>query len=217
MVGARIACRAPRRGGGFTLVEVLVALAAMAVLAALAWRGLDAMVRTRDSTQEAARRAALLEAALSQWRTDLEAVFQSGAVPALRFDGATLRLTREGGGGVQVVAWSLREGAWWRRATPPVTELGALREQWQASAMGGATTDAAWVSVLPEARGVQVYFYRGNAWTNAQSTGDRLTPGAAQPPAETELDEQLPGGVRLVLDLAAGALTRDIVLSPQQP
>ena len=36
---------------GFTLVEVLVALSIMAVLATMAWQGIDGMVRARDISQ----------------------------------------------------------------------------------------------------------------------------------------------------------------------
>jgi prepilin-type N-terminal cleavage/methylation domain-containing protein len=38
-----------RTAPGFTLVEVLVALAVMAVIAGMAWQGIDAMVRSRDA------------------------------------------------------------------------------------------------------------------------------------------------------------------------
>ena len=34
---------------GFTLVEVLIAIAIMAVLAGLGWRGIDVMTRSRDA------------------------------------------------------------------------------------------------------------------------------------------------------------------------
>ena len=94
------------RSAGFTLVEVLVALLAMALLASLAWQGLDSVLRTRDASREAIDRTTRLATVLTQWEQDLLAVHDTGVVPALAFDGQTLRLTRRTEGGVSLVAWS---------------------------------------------------------------------------------------------------------------
>jgi len=64
--------------------------------------------------------------------------------------------------------------------------------------------------LLDEVQDWQLYFYRGEGWSNAQSTGDAAAPaatGASAPPRE-----QLPEGVRLVLGLPEGKLTRDVML-----
>ena len=85
----------PPGGGarGFTLVEVLVALLLLAVLSGLAWRALDAMLRTREITQASIERSATLQTALAQWEQDLAQIQDSGKiVPALDFDGQSLRI-----------------------------------------------------------------------------------------------------------------------------
>lgn len=80
---------------GFTLVEVLVALAAMALLAVMAWRGVDAMGRAQSTTRERSDDALTLQAGLSQWRADLDAMVQLPPVGGADFDGRVLRLTRQ--------------------------------------------------------------------------------------------------------------------------
>jgi len=148
-------------------------------------------------------------------------VLPTGAVPALRFDGAQVRLTREAAeGGVQVVVWSRREGAWWRWASPAVTRTGELQDLWlRSQQLLGQETGT--VKLLDGLAGLQLYFHRDNAWTNAQSTGERQAapgataetapPGALPPSGE----ERLPNAVRLVLSLPAGTLTRDLLMPPQ--
>lgn len=224
--GARRRRRARATACGFTLVEVLVALAVMAVIAGMAWQGIDAMVRSRDAAQASSQATLRTGIALAQWERDLWAVLATGAVPVLRFDGANVRMTREAAdGGVQVVVWSRREGAWWRWASSGVTRSADLQELWLRSQqlMG---LEAGTVKVLDSLDGLQLYFHRDNAWTNAQSTGDAGGPSAGPPsggPAGSPppgalpapLDERLPNAVRLVLKLPAGTLTRDLLMPPQ--
>lgn len=203
-----------RRSCGFTLVEVLVALSIMAVLATMAWQGVDAMARTREISNASIERTLRIGTALAQWEQDLQALQDTRVVPALRFDGATLRLTRTGDGGVQLVAWSLRDGAWWRWTAPAVTRSGELQEYWLRSQqlLGN---EPGTLRVLADAKAVQLYFYRGNGWANAQSSGETVvspSPGVGPPRVAAE---QLPTGVRLVLTLGDAPLTRDVLLPPQ--
>jgi general secretion pathway protein J len=203
-----------RRPQGFTLIEVLVALAIMAMLAGLAWRGIDGMLRGRDGSQAALERTARLNTILAQWEQDLATVYDSGVVPPLAFDGQTLLLTRSVGGGVSLVAWSLRGSAWLRWSAPPTTRVNALQDAWMRSQqlLG---TEAEQLHLLDDVSEWKVYYYRGNAWTNAQSTGDiAQPPSAAASAAAGQTHEVLPDGIRLVVTTGGKVLTRDIALSP---
>jgi general secretion pathway protein J len=202
--------RRPARG--FTLVEVLVALFVMAVLSGMAWQGVDSMLRTRELTQAAIERTSRLNTVLAQWEQDLAALHDSGTVPALQFDGGSLRLTRRTDDGVQTVVWSVRDDAWWRWSAPATTRAEALQQQWLASQQLQGN-EPGQLRLIDGATGWQVYFYRGNAWSNAQSSGELASRAGAQPGAAQA--EQLPTGVRLVIELPGGALTRDLLVPPQ--
>lgn len=198
---------------GFTLVEVLVALLIMAILAAMGWQGVDGMVRARDISQDTSERTLRLTAVVAQWEQDLGSLYDSPTVPGLAFDGTNLRLTRLAPNGVQVVVWSLRDGVWRRWASPSVQRAFDLQQAWLRSQQLIGSEDHQ-VRLLDGASDWQVYFYRGNAWSNAQSSGD-VTPAtsAAQPPNGAQRDA-LPTGVRLVLNLGERRLTRDVMLGP---
>lgn len=195
----------PRAVHGFTLVEVLVALSILALVSVMAWRGIDGMSRARESSQAQLQRAMRLNVVVEQWEHDLAAIYDTGAVPALAFDGATLRLAREVPGGVQLVAWSLRGTKLLRWAGPVVTQVGALQDSWMNSQqlLGN---ESGQLTLLDDVQAMRIAFYRGNGWSNAQSTGD--VEGAR---------EALPSGVRLELALSGGNLVRQLVLAPRFP
>ena len=198
---------------GFTLVEVLVAMLVMAVLSTITWHGLDGILRARDGSKAALDRTQRLATVVVQWEQDLLALHETQAVPALHFDGRIVRMTRRVEGGVALVAWSVRSGLWQRWVGPTYTRLADLQESWIAS-QGLLGNEPGHLTLAENAGEWHVYFHRGGAWTNAQSSGDIVmpqTPGAGVTGAGVEA---LPAAVRLVITLDGRTLTRDIALGP---
>ena len=234
------AASARRRSVGFTLVELLVALVILAVVAAMGWLGVSAMARARDIGASASERTLRLSALVAQWEQDLTAIYDSPQVPGLSFDGAALRIVRRNEGGVQVVVWSLRAGSWRRWASPLATRSGELQQAWLASQQLQGS-EPGQLHLVEGVTGWQVYFWRGQGWSNPQSSGDlAISAPAGQRASEPSLPDQkasepgndgggtartastasvrrtlLPSGVRLQLDLPEGRLQRDLMLSPQ--
>ncbi|NPC57977.1 PulJ/GspJ family protein [Caenimonas soli] len=219
-----------RKQRGFTLVELLVALFAMALLAIMSWRGLDGMTRAQAQTEARADEVLTLQVGLAQWAADLDALIQLPQTTALDWNGRVLRLTRRGTAsvtdGVLVVGWTRRvvngTGTWLRWQSPQVTTRGELEQAWQKadiwSANPGDEEKRNEVAVTP-LQEWQIFYFRENAWTNPQSSADV----AAAPPVPNPLSTPaapgtavLPDGVRLVLILPpgqaiSGTLTRDWV------
>lgn len=172
----------PRRSG-FTLVEVMVALFIMAIMAGLAWRGIDGIMRARTIGRERMEQTLRLGTVMTQWEQDVQALVNTGLVPPIAFDGATMRMSRRTEGGVQIVAWSLRGGEWLRWAGAPVTKGDQLTDQWMRSQqlLG---TEAAQLHALKGVAAWQAYFcHERSCWANAQSTGDTGSSNAPRAPA----------------------------------
>lgn len=205
-----------RRFRGFTLIEVMVALLILSVMAGMAWKGLDGIVRAREISDQSVRRTLRLQAVMTQWQADLNAVVDTQMIDPLRFDGAAMRLTRQTPGGMQVVVWALRSGRWVRWAGPPVTTVGQLQEQWTNSLQFQGWEPGS-LAALKGIEQWQVYFfYRGGGgWANAQSSAGASTNplvsalGGGRPP--------MPTGVRSVLTLGPdsgyeGRVDRSVLL-----
>jgi len=218
-----------RRARGFTLVELLVSLFALALMAALSWRGLDGMARARQQVEARADEVLTLQTGLAQWDADLDAVTEFPPTPALEWNGRVLRLTRHSSlsaaDGVQVVGWTRREGQWRRWQSAPVATRGELDQAWlQADLWAQNPSDAARaqeVAITPLLEW-QIFFFRDNAWTNPQSaagtpafTGIPGVTGSTPPATSAAGATQtatLPDGVRLVLQLPEGrALTGQLL------
>ncbi|MBV8122504.1 MAG: prepilin-type N-terminal cleavage/methylation domain-containing protein [Paucibacter sp.] len=168
---------APRPSHGFTLVEVLVALVVMAVMAVMAWRGVDAMVRSRDVSQSSIEATARLQTVMAQLQQDLSQLYdpQLDRLPAISFDGSTLRIVRQRSEGATLVAWSVRGGNLIRWESPLNSTSNALLNAMQLSQQALDQPSAQRLQALSGAAGWQVLLFRGSTWSNAQSSDDLMS------------------------------------------
>jgi general secretion pathway protein J len=227
-------CRALR---GFTLIELMVAIAIMAMLAVASWRGIDGMARAQSITRERSDQIVTLQTALAQWQSDLNHVHETQIVSAIDYDGLVFRVTRRDSASdaqLRIVAWTrrARDGGlhWLRWQSAPLKTRAELQTGWnEAGLWAKNATQTLRKSEVDLARvdDMQIFYLRSGTWTNPLSSGSSSSanPGLPVPPASSagappnSLNAVLnitPDGVRLVLKLSeqqalSGPLTLDWV------
>lgn len=216
MAGTRFPFPARQAAHGFTLIELLVAIGVMALLAILSWRGLDGMVRAQEQTRQRADEMLVLQAALGQWSSDLDALVSITHSTPLDWDGQVLRITRRSSAmpdeGVLVVAWTRRSiqggGQWLRWQSSPVRTRSEWLQAWQQAAQWSRTpveADRQHEVTLMPLENWQIFYYRDGAWSNPLSSSEAPA-GATAIPEGVRLQVTLPAAQSL-----AGRLTRDWV------
>ena len=219
----------------------MVAILVLSMIAIMAWRAIDGMRRAQTQTQAYSDQVLSLQAALAQWKTDLDAqIVQPPGVllptdiiepVPLDWDGRALRITRRAAegeaAGLQVVAWARRideRGHWLRWQSAPLRTMGEWRAAWLQAARWAQTPSAddraREVRVVP-LDDWQITYFRGGAWTNAFSSDTVQAPtapgdGAGGAPSAPVTPGSRLDGIRLVLQLPddqalGGALTVDWV------
>ncbi|KWO58357.1 type II secretory pathway protein [Burkholderia ubonensis] len=198
--------RAARRARGFTLIEMLVAIALLAVIALLSWRGLDATIRGRDDIASNLAQTRLLGRYFSQLQFDLLNLVTADEVfgPPLRLRPNELVLVRHlgvGGGPahVQVVRYQLKGRELARSASQPLASLAELEDALR------HMDDFAKVVVSRDARAMQLAVWIApGGWTASQAV---IEQAYAQFLAQhgisniTSLGMPLPRGVRFAVAL----------------
>jgi general secretion pathway protein J len=159
---------------------------------------------------------AVLQTALAQWRTDLDAATpMPGGLEAqgIDWDGRVLRIVRRStlpqadgsDAGLWVVGWTLRNDGspqWVRWQSQPVRDRAGLLQAWQDAAQWGQNAGTALraqeTPLFPLSRW-QLFYFRSDSWSNPlSSTG---APSGSN-------TESIPDGIRLVLVLPPTAPVR---------
>ena len=211
---------------GFTLIELLVAITIMSIIALLSWRGIDGMVRSQQITRERSDQLVVIQNALAQWQSDLDAIQPVDNTTPINWDGQVLRITRrttqQPDQGVIVVAWAMRSSngvqQWLRWQSSPVNTRAAWTSAWQTAgqwARTPSTSEAQRETALFPLASLQLFYFVGGAWGNAQSSAGGsyaeqtlggLSTAAAAVPEGIRVQIMLPEGGAIT-----GTITQDWV------
>jgi general secretion pathway protein J len=159
-----------KRGAGFTLVELLVAISILAMVAVLGWRGLDGIVRARVALGQQMETTRGMQLAFAQMQSDAEHIAREdvlGKRPFLLTDDNRLTLVRtvfteNQPSHLQVVSYRVVDGVLLRRESPATRDLVQLDALWK-NAISDLDTTAP-VTLQAGVAGMQLASWYGNAW-----------------------------------------------------
>ncbi|TCW81131.1 general secretion pathway protein GspJ [Burkholderia sp. SRS-46] len=167
------------RARGFTLIELMIAIAILAVVAVLAWRGLDQIMRGRDKVASAMEDERIFAQMFDQMRIDVRraATDDEAGQPALGVAGNTLQIVREfdapgAAPRLQVIRYRIAGGRVVRYASPPIDDANRLRDTLKDSDVEGWSSVALMGGV--GAIDAKLYVPRVGWTTNLQSADEAL-------------------------------------------
>ncbi|MGS0743503.1 PulJ/GspJ family protein [Glaciimonas sp. GG7] len=180
--------RDQRQMHGFTLVELIVAIAILALVAVLGWRGLDGIVRARVALSAQMEQTSAMQLTFAQLQSDAAHLAPASLMlvrPTLLATQNRLLLVRmvfadQQPVRVQIVDYRLRDGVLTRAESPATRDLKALDGMWRAAISGNgdasidASIDAAQPVILQSDIAIftmQVWDNAGQNWLPAEVTG----------------------------------------------
>jgi len=194
---------------GFTLVELLVAIAVLAIVAVLGWRGLDGIIRSRESLSSQMEQTRGMQLAFAQMESDFVHLAPQADLnnrPNLLADTDRLTIVREvfaenDATRLQVVSYRVRDGVLTRRESASTRDLVQLDALWQAAL--NDTDPAPSVTLQAGVSGMALRLWKNDGWRSTTSgAAQQQTPVTVTPPLALPVNNpNVPTGLEVALQL----------------
>ena len=198
-----------KRRGGFTLIELLVAISILAIVAVLGWRGLDGIIRSRESLTAKMEQTRGLQLAFAQLQSDCASLATASLVnnrPYMLADNDRLTfvrvvMTENEPTRLQVVAYRVRDGVLTRRESNATRDLIELDTLWQNTL--NDTDTATNVALQSDVLSMSARYWINTEWRVATglSTAANANPTLQQLQQQQQPNSTVPTGLEVSLAL----------------
>ena len=191
---------------GFTLVELLVAIAVLAIVAVLGWRGLDGIIRSRQALTATMEQTRGLQLAFAQLQSDCEHLVPDTSLrnrPNLLAENDRLTLVRSvfmenEPSRLQVVSYRVRDGVLTRRESTATRDLQQLDALWQAALSDSDTAPP--VTMQTGVAAMTMRLWQNNTWRSTTTGAAQQTAQAVASPLALPVSTA-PTGLEVALQL----------------
>ncbi|ANA33239.1 PulJ/GspJ family protein [Ralstonia mannitolilytica] len=214
------------RARGFTLLELLVAITLLAILAVIAWRGLDSMTRTHEALAQRDERIEALKTAYAQFDADCTQLADPNTLSRapVEMDANRVLLVRDRRDDGQPPAWQvvvyrIVDGRLERLQSAPITNRGDLRGALDSLRQGGAGAARYVLATNVEGISARAWIEPGGWMDNAGTLSAALFPAGSNtttlsglPSASTPAASGVPGNNPGVVVPAASVRAMELAL-----
>ncbi|MGA3889550.1 PulJ/GspJ family protein [Ralstonia nicotianae] len=179
---------------GFTLLELLVAITLLAILAVLAWRGLDSMTRTHEALAQRDERIEALKTAYAQFDADCTQLADPSTLarPPVEVDADRVLLVRDRRDDGQPPAWQVVlyravNGRLERLQSAPITNRSDLRGALDNLRQGGANAAVYKLADAVDGIAARAWIESGGWMDNTGALSAALFPGGSNTTTLAEL------------------------------
>jgi general secretion pathway protein J len=182
------------RARGFTLLELLVAITLLAILAVLAWRGLDSMTRTHEALAQRDERIEALKTAYAQFDDDCTQLADPNTLsrPPVEMDANGVLMVRDRRDDGQAPAWQvvlyrIVDGRLERLQSQPITNRGDLRGAFDSLRQGGANAARYRLAENVDSIAARAWIEPGGWMDSTGALSATLFPGGSNTTTQTGL------------------------------
>lgn len=214
------------RARGFTLLELLVAITLLAILAVIAWRGLDSMTRTHEALAQRDERIEALKTVYAQFDADCTQLADPNTLSRspVEVDANRVLLVRDRRDDGQPPAWQvvlyrIVDGRLERLQSQPLTNRGDLRGTLDSLRQGGGGAARYVLATNVEGISARAWVEPGGWMDNAGALSAALFPAGSNtttltglPSASTPSASGVPGNTPGVVVPAASVRAMELAL-----